>query len=379
MVDALTREHVALLRLLAIEGVGPHRLRAAVVAIGSAEAVLALPAGERAEALGVPDAEPGAEEAALGVLARCRRAGVRVLGWHEAAYPDRLLHLSDPPPLLYLLGDAARLSDVQVAVVGARRATAYGRRVARDLGRALAEAGVTVLSGMALGIDGAAHLGALEAGGASNAVLASGPERASPRQHARLHRWLVRRGAVASEHPPGTPSLAHHFPVRNRLMSALAQAVVVVEAARRSGALITAREANDLGRDVFAVPGPIDRPSSEGANLLLTDGASLALDPGVVLRAIGHSPEADDAPAAQGPEGDPVAGGIWRAIGPAGTTVDEIGRRTGLAPERVLAKLTRLELDGWVETRAGGGVRRRAVPLDVDPPRVLTGRTASER
>lgn len=362
--DALTDERVALLRLAGIPGVGHRRLRAAVQAVGSARGVLALDAPVRAEALNVPRAEPGDASAAFHVLERCRTGGVRVLGWHEDAYPPRLLHLADPPPVLYVLGDPACLHRPQVAVVGSRKATAYGRRTARSLGRGLADRGLVVLSGMALGVDGEAHRGALEGGGVSTAVLASGPERASPRQHHRLHAALVRYGAVASEHPPATPSLAHHFPVRNRLMAALALAVVVVEATRKSGALITVREAAALGRDVLAVPGPVDAPTSTGTNQLLEDGVAPALDAASVLRALGveDEPSREDplqlplaATGALGPD----AGEIWQALAPDPRPVDELARRAGLPVARALAALTHLEMEGWARQAPGLAFARR--------------------
>jgi DNA processing protein len=381
-VDALNdeAERLALLRLSGIPGVGRRRLRAAVEAVGSGVALLALDGPLRSAALEVVRAEPEPAAAGRETLDRCRAVGVQVVGWHEAAYPARLRHLVDPPPLLYVLGDVRHLHAPQVAIVGSRRATSYGRRTARALGRALASEGVVVLSGMALGIDGEAHRGALQGGGPSTAVLASGPERPSPRHHTRLHRELVRRGAVASEHPPATPSLAHHFPVRNRLMAALAQAVVVVEATRRSGALITAREAAEMGREVLAVPGPVDAPTSYGTNQLLADGAAPALDAGSVLRSAfpgvrheGSLPrevEPDVAP------GSDVAL-VWHALASAARAVDEVAGRAGLAPDRTLVALTRLELDGWVRQAPGLSFRRSEPAWDEGRARVLPVRDRS--
>lgn len=377
--DALIRERLALLRLEAIDGVGRRRLRAAVQAVGTASEVLGLDAPLRRAALEVDRAEPMPERDARAVLDRCEALGVEVFAWHEPEYPDRLRHLADPPPLLYVLGDVMHLHAQQVAIVGSRRATSYGRRTARALARAIAAEGVVVLSGMALGIDGEAHRGALEAGGISTAVLASGPERPSPRQHARLHRALARRGAVASEHPPSTPSLAHHFPVRNRLMAALARAVVVVEATRRSGALITAREAAEIGREVLAVPGPVDAATSFGTNQLLADGATPALNGRSVLEALGQSraaePDLFDELSAAEAESDQER--VWRALTSEPTAVDVLAGRAGIEVERALAALTGLELAGRIEQAPGLAFARGTPGWDPERQRILPESTSA--
>jgi DNA processing protein len=356
VVDPLT-ETVALLRWSAASGVGRRRLRRAAEALGSVAGLERLPRARREALLGVAGAEPGPESGARGILTHCEALGVRALGWHEPDYPSRLLHLVDPPPVLYLVGDAGRLTDRQVAVVGSRSATPYGRRVARDLGRDLARAGLTVTSGMALGIDAEAHRGAIEAGGVSVAVLGSGPERAQPRRHVRLYRALRERGAVASEHPPGTPALGHHFPARNRLLAALAEAVVVVEAAERSGALITAREAAELGREVMAVPGPIDAATSRGTNALIRDGGTPVLGARSVLDALGIEDDPAKPTAAGGPA-DPASAALWQALSSRPRGIDELARGAGLAPREALAHLARLELDGWVRQEPGMAFRR---------------------
>ncbi len=358
--DGWEAEVTALLRLLAIEGVGPARLREAVGAAGSAHRLVAWPDARRAAALRCRSA-PGTLAAARQVLADCRRTGVRVVAWHESAYPGRLRHLTDPPPLLFVRGDVTAFATRQVAVVGSRRATAYGRRAAHAIAGGLARAGVSVLSGMAMGIDGAAHVAALEAGGVSTAVLGSGPERAQPRSHARLYRRLCRQGAVASEHPPGTPALPHHFPKRNRLLAALSEAVVVVEAAERSGALITAREAVELGRDVLAVPGPVDSPTSRGTNALLRDGAALALDAASVLAALGLSGLAEQGsfrPAPPERLGTDAAA-VWQELEAIPRSVDDLARVAGLDAATALSALTRLEVAGWARQSPGMRFQRR--------------------
>jgi DNA processing protein len=357
----LVEERVALLRLMGIPRVGPWRLWKAVQAVGSGRALLEASPFERGALLRVRSGDPAPPAEARALLARCEAAGVRALSWIEPAYPPLLRHLDDPPPLLYVMGDPARLHDVQVAIVGSRRASGYGRRAARALAGDLARAGITVLSGMALGVDGEAHVGALDAGGASTGVLASGPERAYPRRHQRLHRRLVERGAVASEQPPGTPALGHHFPARNRLLAALALGVVVVEAAEKSGALLTVNHALALGREVLAVPGPIDAPTSQGVNGLFRDGSKPAVDAGSVLKAL-HllAPPEPATPCADPPvELGADAGAVWRALGSAPLAVDALARDAGLRAPRALAALVRLELEGWAVQEAGLRFRRR--------------------
>ena len=207
------------------------------------------------------------------------RAGLHALCCHDERYPPALAELPDAPAVLYVAGDLGSFLALveagrpSVAVVGARRASSYGLEVARGLGRGLASADATVVSGMALGIDSAAHVGALEAGAPTIAVLAAGADRPYPASKRRLYGEICRRGAVVSELPPRSAVHRWCFPARNRLIAALAQVTVVVEAMERSGSLITAEFARDLGRDVGAVPGPVTSPLSRGPNALLADGA----------------------------------------------------------------------------------------------------------
>ncbi len=212
------------------------------------------------------DPESEIEEAA--------RAGVEIVAWGQPGYPCAFGALADPPPVLYLRGSLGSDDGVAAAIVGSRRATEYGLRVARVLGGDLARAGVTVVAGLARGIDAAAHRGALEAGGRTLAVLGSGLLEPYPSEHVGLIENIVASGAVVSEFPLRMPPRPTHFPQRNRLVAALSLAVVVVEAAERSGALSTARHALDLGREVVAVPGPVDSPVSQGTLRLLQEGAA---------------------------------------------------------------------------------------------------------
>lgn len=298
----------------------------------------------------------------------------------DGSYPRRLLHLPDPPRPLFARGDLTCLERPCVAIVGSRRSTEYGRRVASELARAAVHAGWTVLSGMALGIDGAAHRGALEAGGRTAAVLGSGPDVAAPRSHARLMDRILESGAVLSEYEPGRQARPHHFPRRNRILAALAHHVVVVEAAQRSGALITAREALELGREVWSVPGSIFAPTTAGTHRLLQDGAtpvvsveswSAALLGDVAVDASHDGPHhrpaspgpAPDSGAAQLPlglGGEGVASRVLDALDGGVERLDDILAVVGESHTGVLAALARLELGGWVERAGPDCYRRRA-------------------
>jgi DNA processing protein len=225
----------------------------------------------------------------IGLAHERSRAGARGLVMtcrHDDDYPGALRDLAGPPPVVWALGGerlGQLLDPPAVAIVGARRATSYGIEVARGLGRGLASAGVCVVSGMALGIDSAAHAGALESSGRTVAVMAGGADVPYPRSKRGLHAELGERGAVLAEMPPGSSPRRWAFPARNRIIAALASLTLVVEAGERSGALITARAARELGRDVAAVPGPITSPPSAGPNALLRDGAHLVDGPQSVL------------------------------------------------------------------------------------------------
>ncbi|MGN6188378.1 MAG: DNA-processing protein DprA, partial [Conexibacter sp.] len=234
--------------------------------------LLALPDGELIDALGGRqcDALRGEYErfAAAGLLRRCAAARVTAICRCNPRYPVAVTDLADAPAVLYVLGEPARFEQAlaadRVAIVGARRASEYGLQQARGLGRGLAAAGLTVVSGMALGVDAAAHVGALDTDGCTIAVLACGPDRAYPASKRHLHARIAASGAVVAELPPGTPPRRWCFPARNRIIAALAQATVVVEAGERSGSLITAGQAADLGREVAAVPGLVTSPLAEG-------------------------------------------------------------------------------------------------------------------
>lgn len=313
--------------------------------------------GNWLEAAGTPPLPEAEADRALDGLAR---AGVRLLPYGAADYPRALARLDDPPLVLALRGDPAHLARPAVAIVGSRAATVYGTSVAERLAGDLASAGLVVISGLARGVDAAAHRGALAAGGLSIALQACGPERVYPAAHRRLARALVERGAVATELPPGTPPRPPYFPLRNRLISGLASAVVVVEGRRRSGSLVTARHAGAQGKEVLAVPGPVDAPTSEGPNALLVDGAGVARGAADVLEAIGISSGAPPSAGAERAEAAPAsaeARAILEALARARLTRDELARALGRGPEALATALVTLEIEGRVAEDRDGRLR----------------------
>jgi DNA processing protein len=276
--------------------------------------------------------------------------GLRWVSRRERGFPARLRSIHDPPPGLFVRGGAPLdlLDRVAVAVVGARACSAYGTAVALELGRELARAGVLVVSGLARGVDAAAHRGALEAG-ETVAVLGCGVDRDYPRSHAALAAAIAQGGLIVSEYPPGVEPAPWRFPARNRIVAGLCDATVVVEARERSGALITADLALDEGREVLAVPGEITSGLSRGTNALLRLGATPVTSVGDVLAAVGASP----APAVERAKLEPRLETVRAAVADAPAAADEVVRRTGLAPGSVAAALAELELLGVVAHAEG--------------------------
>src|SRR2546428_4477135 len=255
----LSGDALAWLALGVVEELSPRHAHELVKRFGSPAAVLAAPGAllvETGLAPSVAKALAGAPVRARREAARLAAVDATLVDWSDDAYPRRLREIPDPPVVLAVRGTLVAEDDLAVAVVGARRASEYGRRVAEELGRDLARAGITVVSGLAAGIDAAAHRGALAAGGRTLAVLGTGIDRVYPSWHRRLADEIVRQGALVSEFPCGAPPLAFHFPRRNRLISGLTRGTVVVEAAEESGSLITAGHASEQGREEVAVPGP---------------------------------------------------------------------------------------------------------------------------
>jgi DNA processing protein len=290
---------------------------------------------------------------AAGHRQEAARLGQRPVCLGTAAYPAALSAIPDPPPVLWAHGVPEVLHAPRaVAIVGARAATRQGLEVAAALGAGLASAGVVVVSGLARGVDTAAHRAALDAGGRSVAVLGSGIDRVYPPEHDRLASRLAEHGAVVSEFAPGTPPLAHHFPLRNRIISGLTAATIVVEASERSGSLITAGAALEQGREVMAVPGSVAGGRHRGAHALLRDGATLVEGAADVLAALGWSGGA----AASAPEAmdSAVAAELGLQPGLDDFDADEVAAATGWSPGLVCAKLGALEISGRIQ-RIGGG------------------------
>ena len=272
----------------------------------------------------------------------------------DAGYPERLGDLPDPPRTLWARGDLSLLDRTCVAIVGTRRATVYGERVARELARVLAGAGATIVSGLARGIDGCAHQGALDADGATVAVLGTGLDVVFPRGHARLQQTIAERGLLLSELEPANAAHGGSFPRRNRIIAALASVTVVVEAGVKSGALITASYALELGRSVAAVPGPIDVPQARGSNELLRDGAIViaAMADALALAGLTAPIRVADLPE-QGAERR-----LWDALGLGAADLDTLCTRAALPAHQGMAAVSALELRGLIECELSGAIRR---------------------
>lgn len=364
MAPLSTAERLARLRLARSENVGPVTFRDLLDHFGNAVAALdALPGlavrGGARHSIRIAAAADAEKE-----IAHTEKRGGRILVLGDEAFPPRLAALDPPPPVISVAGDAALLPQKSIAIVGSRNASAAGRRIAGDMAAALAEEGFVVVSGLARGIDTAAHRASLPGG--TVAVLAGGLDIAYPEENRALQDEIASQGALVTEMPLGTSPQARHFPRRNRLISGLSLAVVVVEAALRSGSLITARFALEQGRDVFAVPGsPLD-PRAQGANRLIKDGAPLVENAADVIAALaaplGHrfgEPEPpsfaprDAAPAqADGPARER----ILAALGPTPTPFDELVRQSGASVPLVRAVILELELAGRIHRDPGDRV-----------------------
>ena len=360
------------LRLIRSRRVGPTTFHRLVAEHGSARAALAaLPAIARAA--GVENYEPCPIEVVQHELAQARLAGARMLLHGQAGYPPALMDLPDAPPVLWARGDVALLGRRMVALVGARNASSLGLRMARRLAEGLGEAGFVIVSGLARGVDAQSHTAALATG--TVAVQAGGVDVIYPEENAELAEQIIGQGCLLSEQPMGTVPQARHFPLRNRIVSGLVRAVVVVEAASRSGSLITARIALDQGRDVLAVPGhPFDARAA-GCNMLIRDGAVLARSAADVIEAIGASviplrpssaPHADGRPPLPGPVPPRLAlsevaalhGRILSRLGPSPVAEDQLIRDIALPAAQIAPELLALELDGKIIRQPGGLLSR---------------------
>jgi DNA processing protein len=383
MPPALTREELAAwLRLTLSPGLGPGAVRRLLAAFGLPQQVLAQSATALRQVLGPTQVQALQDEATeLDELAARSwdwlqageqgpgGAGRRILVLGDADYPASLLAIEDPPPMLYLMGQTEQLATLRgIAVVGSRNPTPQGAANARQFARALAGAGLTVVSGLALGVDGAAHEGALEGAApgqlATVAVVGTGLDRVYPRQHLALARRIAHQGLLVSEYPLGTPPLAPNFPRRNRLISGLSQGTLVVEAALKSGSLITARLASEQGREVFAIPGSIHAAQSRGCHALIRQGAKLVESAQDVLEELRWPLRA---PESAGPAAEPgalpaddAADPLLALMGHDPVGLDALQARSGLDTPTLQTRLLTLELEGAVGRLPGGLFQRLA-------------------
>jgi DNA processing protein len=287
-------------------------------------------------------------------LGRIDSAGYQVVTWEEPAYPIRLAEIANPPPVVYIWGELRAQDRWAAAVVGTRRTTPYGRAVARDVGSALAANGVTVVSGLARGIDSIAHRAALDVGGRTLAVLGSGLDHIYPPEHRELAAAIAGSGAVLSDYPLGTKPEGGNFPPRNRIISGLALAVVIVEAGEGSGALITADFALEQGREIFAVPGRINSRASRGTNRLIRAGARPMISPDDVLEALNLDVVARQEVSSQALPEDETERRVLEALSGDPIHVDELQAECGLPISQITASLAMLELKG--RARQVGGM-----------------------
>lgn len=349
----------AWLRLTLTPGIGGETQRKLLAAFGLPEAIFAAGrlaarsvAGERADALF--DGDPGA--AIDHSLAWAEQPGNCILTLADAGYPPALLEIADPPTLLYVRGNPALLRQRGIAVVGSRNATPQGMQTAEHFAKALAGQGQTIVSGLALGIDAAAHRGALAAGGDTVAVIGTGADRLYPARNQALALAIAERGAIVSEFPLGTPAVAGNFPRRNRIISGLARGVLVVEAAPESGSLITARLAAEQGREVFAIPGSIHSPVARGCHRLIKQGAKLVETAADILEELASFAMAPAQPAAAPAEqGDEP---LLAALGHDPCSLDELVARTGQSAAGLLPELLALELAGRLAPLPGNRYQR---------------------
>ena len=291
--------------------------------------------------------------------AKIEAQGIKILTWEDEAYPQRLKEIEQPPPVLYLRGEYLPDDLFAVAVVGTRRVTAYGRQITEELSAFLAANNITVVSGLARGVDAIAHQTSLKAGGRTIGVLGSGVDKIYPPEHRALAEKMLEHGAIISDYPPGTPPEASNFPPRNRIVSGLSLAVVVVEAGETSGALITAEFAAEQGREVFAVPGSILAPQSKGTNKLIQNGALPLLSVNDLMQALDLTRMGEHKAARKIIPADETEARLMNVLGDEPLHVDEIRSQAELPIEKVTATLALMELKGMV--RQVGGMNYVAV------------------
>ncbi|WP_417501326.1 DNA-processing protein DprA [Marinobacter sp.] len=292
-------------------------------------------------------------------LLDCERHGIDIVTWQSAGYPEALRHIHDAPLVLYTRGDARLLCSEQIGIIGSRNATPAGLDHARRFAAELGERGLLVTSGLALGVDGAAHAGALDAGHATIAVIGCGLDRIYPNQHRRLGERVIANGLMVSEYPPGTPARAAHFPQRNRIISGLSRGILVVEAGLKSGSLITARLALEQGREVFAIPGSIHSPVARGCHHLIKQGARLVDQVDDILEELGCAWSLSAGHLAQETASptdalDSREIAVFEALGYDPLSTDALCSATGLPADQLVQSLLLLELEGLVSSVPGG-------------------------
>lgn len=368
--SCLTADKAAWLTLSLLPGVGPRTLTALIERFGDAKSVLDAPPSELAEVPGVGPKLIHTIQTAqhhidlTSVLTQCRESDVDVVCLSDAAYPRRLDDLPDAPPVLFMRGELNREDELAIAIVGTRHATNYGIQQAERFAYSLAKTGVTIVSGLARGIDAAAHRGALDAGGRTIAVLGGGHGQLYPAEHEGLAKAVAADGAVISEHAPGVKPHSGTFPQRNRIISGLSLAVLIIEAPDRSGSLITARLAAEQGRDVLALPGPVTSRASRGCNQLIRDGARLVQTVDDCLEELGPIrtpiPIEDGTAIRNGSELmlNEVERQVLDAIQPTSTSIDVVIAESGLPAHRVIAVISVLEVRRLVRRLSGQYVSR---------------------
>jgi len=280
------------------------------------------------------------------------KKGIEYLTWNSPAYPKYLQEISQPPPVLYFKGTITPADDIAIAIVGTRNVTKYGKQITKDTAAYLAGNGITVVSGLARGVDGIAHKAALEAGGRTLAVLGSGVDVIYPPEHRQLANEIIKNGAIISDYPPGTKPDGINFPARNRIISGLTSGTVVIEAGERSGALITAKFALEQGRDIYAVPGSVLSQLSKGTNQLIAEGAMPMTNPAIITEAMNLKSETVK------PKRDRIVltsneANILRVLGNESLHIDEICAKTSMGIEKLTADLTMMELKGIIERDKG--------------------------
>ena len=357
-----------MIALLATPGIGNRRAQELIRLFGSLDAVFAAPAGEIASALKVPvqvgratvRTDKARQEAAKSVE-RLEAMGGRIVTIWDDGYPSRLKDIADPPVVLYMKGLDSPLFHYAVAVVGTRAPSEHGRRMAVKIATELAASGVTVVSGMAMGVDSLAHEGALKAGGRTIAVLGSGLDVIYPPPNRNLFERIVQQGAAISEYAPGTEPEQHHFPQRNRIIAGISLGTVIVEAGVKSGALITAGLALEQGRELFAVPGPAALPRSTGVNRLIRDGAAHLVENGAEVMEHLRSqlaPIMNVAATLAVPQLEGMESAIYTLLEQGPLQIDDLIRRSGVGAVDINRLLTTMQLKGLIQRHPGARVGR---------------------